>query len=196
VVIVDGTPIFNQATGGQGIDSKAPVATQLSAGLHNVTFKIQNGSGGGGFQVFYSGPDTATVGMTGGVINNLVPLPKSALYYTSGLTGNAGLLGNDFTVTGNGTWDGQGTDFNTGISGSLLLNDASVLTVNNMAPGSGSFGTGAINVMGVTTVGTTAGATVSPVSGILGLMGGITDGGRGLTKTGAGTLKIDRVYLK
>ena len=57
---------------------------------------------------------------------------------------------------------------------------SSTLTVNNLE------GSGYVGIQGLTTVG--SGATVNPNSGMLYLMGGVSDGGLGLIKTGQGTL--------
>src|SRR5207249_3130818 len=77
------------------------------------------------------------------------------------------------------TFDGQGTDINSTVA-SLNLGNGSALLVNNQV------GSAWIGVLGATTVGT--GASVSPVSGTLNLIGGVVDGGAGLLKSGPGTL--------
>ena len=194
---VDGQQVQNSVLTQQG----ALQSVNLSAGIHQITARYFNAGGGGGGYILYSGPDTASNGITGQPpVNNLQALPLSALSYATNYTlansyQNAAILNNAITVqaAGSATIDGLGTDFNYAIP-SLTLNGTSTLVVNN---GTGtvvnSAGNGAFIVTGTTTI-SAAGATVSPVTGTLVLAGGtggataISDGGFGLTKTGAGNL--------
>ena len=79
-----------------------------------------NNGGGGGDYVTYSGPDTGTNGLTGTQpVNNLQPIPLSALSYSTGLASaannylNAAIVGNAITIaaTASATIDSLGTEF-------------------------------------------------------------------------------------
>ncbi len=126
-----------QGTGGARLSSVgAPLSTYLSAGQHVISYGFSQLTGGGGYQLFYSGPDTAGKGTTG-LINDLVALPSTALSYTTNARRRRGATrpssSNGFTVAaGNtATFDGQGTTFNTGV-GTLSLGAGSTLNAVNL----------------------------------------------------------------
>ena len=187
-IVIDGAAVGNNA-GGLG-NAGTIAGVYLTAGFHQITVRHQNGGGGSGIQLMYTGPDTLAAGVPGSGWENI---PTSALYYSTALTGSAG--GNGYlnaaqinnavsvSTTAAATIDAGGSEFNSTFAG-LTLNPSSTLTVNNQE------GSGYIGVMGLTVVG--SGATVNPNSGMLYLIGGVNDFngtvGNGLTKIGQGTL--------
>ncbi len=194
-VNIDGSNIIQDQAGGHAIAVAIQGSTYLSAGLHNININYDQGTGGAAMQLFYGGPDTASYGLTGGVTPNLVAIAPGNLYSINNPLANplanAGVTNNAFSVAAAGTvtWAGNGTNANSAVT-SLTLGDGSTLTVTNADPNNNlEAGQGVIGVTGLTTIGTTAGATVNPTSGFLALMGGISaPAGRTLTKNGAGTL--------
>jgi autotransporter-associated beta strand protein len=119
---------------------------------------------------------------------NLQAVPASKLYWT---TANASLannynsaaqINNAFIVSPSAsvTINGSGSDINSSVA-TLNLGAGSTTTVQNQ------LGTGWIGVIGATTIGG-AGVILRPDSAVMNLVGGVVDGGNGLTKTGNGTL--------
>ncbi|MEA3213309.1 MAG: hypothetical protein QOE70_6366 [Chthoniobacter sp.] len=185
-ISIDGTPVIQDIGSGHALDLQAAKTINLSSGLHSIVIKVANNSSGGGYYVLYNGPDTAGNGITGPT-PGMQMIPSSKLFGTADAATaangflKAGVVNNAFAVPAAATvtLDGQGTDLNSAL-GSLDLGASSTLTVGNQ------LGIGTIGVLGTTTLGT--GVTISPTTGMLNLIGGINDGGNGLTKTGNGTL--------
>ena len=189
-IVIDGQPIHlrDNTTGGAGGFNGGFIvgSVNLTAGLHQITVRHQNGTGGSGVQVMYSGPDTLAAGTPGYGWQNIAP---SNLYYSTSLTGsgggngyiNAAQINNALSVAASAaaTVDAGGSEFNSTFAG-LSLAQAATLTVNNMEGG------GYIGVMGNTSL--AASTAVNPNTGMLYLIGGVTDSGNGLTKIGQGTL--------
>ena len=187
-IVIDGAPIHlvDNVGGAGGYGNAAAVGTiSLSAGLHQITIRHENITGVSGVQVMYAGPDTFNAGATGAGWANI---PSSQLYYATALTGssggnylNAAQINNNISLAAgaSATIDAGGSEFNSSFGG-MSLGNSSTLTVNNLE------GSGYIGIQGLTVVGTSA--TLSPNSGMLYLMGGVSDGGNGLTKAGQGTL--------
>jgi len=196
-IVVDGSVIVNDITaGGHALNQNAAAYINLAPGLHTVTVRAFNNGGGGSVNLFYSGPDTASNGITGTQpVNNFQALPLSKTFYsTSAPTTannylNSAVVGNAISLAASATAtvDGLGTDFNYAISG-LTFGAGSTLNVAN-GNGTTQLGNGIFSVVGAAdaTAGT---ATVNATTGTLNLAGGVTDGGQGLTKTGAGTLVL------
>lgn len=189
-LVINGSPVMslNVNGGGQGInDSAVAGSIQLTAGTHAFAFRVQNnGAGGGGFRLLYSGPDTASNGTPGG----FQAIPNSKLSYQSAAPGagngflNAARIGNSTVVPASAsvTIDGQGSDFSVAVA-DLTLGTGSTLNVANQ------FGAGWVGVSGLTTIGG-AGVIVSPNTASFALAGGVADSGAGLTKAGPGTLLL------
>ena len=198
VVFVDGMAVSAMGSTGVGVFAGTPISTYLSAGAHTFSVQYANGSGGGGLQLFYGGPDTASAGLTG-TINNFVAIPGSVLSYANNAQtaawGNAAVLNNPYTVTAANTvtFDGQGTNFNTGVA-TLTLNAGSQVNAVNIqsrtAAGASWVGVGNLGVNGVTTV-AGAGAIINNTSAGFVLNGGVTDSGNGLSKIGSGRLILN-----
>ncbi|RBP47685.1 putative secreted protein with PEP-CTERM sorting signal [Roseimicrobium gellanilyticum] len=188
-LFIDGVMVLadNINGGGQGLTERNTAYIELSAGYHQIVFVGVNAGGGGGFNLLYSGPDTASNGSP----NGFQAIDPNKLYYASNL-GNAGngflnaaRISDTYNLAASqaSTLDGQGTHFNLTF-GALTMGASSSLTVQNQ------FGTGYYGVEGVTTIGG-SGVTVNPTTGTLYLAGGVNDGAAlGLTKTGAGSLYL------
>ena len=187
-IVIDGAPIHlvDNTGGGGGFGNAAAVGTiSLRAGLHQITIRHENLTGASGIQVMYSGPDTLNAGATGAGWANI---PSSQLYYSTALTGssggsylNAAQINNNISLvaSASATIDAGGSEFNSSF-GSMSLGNSSALTVNNLE------GSGYIGIQGLTVAGSNA--TLNPNSGMLYLMGGVSDSGNGLIKSGQGTL--------
>jgi autotransporter-associated beta strand protein len=199
-IVIDGVTIYQQldtSTGGQSFNIGSPVTVNLSSGYHQITIKGENLGGSGGMFLLYGGPDTASNGLqeTGGGVP-LQAIPLSSLSYQNAVSsatfaasayGNAAQVSNAVTLAANtsATIDGGGTDLNSLVA-SLTLGGAtslggSILTINNLG------GQGTIGVLGATTI-SGSNQEISTGTGTLYLIGGVADGGHGLTKIGAGTL--------
>ena len=188
-IVIDSAPIHlidnNGTTGGFG-NGPGLGSIYLTQGYHQITIRHQNGTGGSGIQVEYTGPDTLAAGVPGA---GWETIPNSVLYSSTALTGsgggsgylNAAQINNSLSVAAgaSATVDAGGAEFNSAFAG-MTLGASSTLTVNNLE------GSGYIGIQGLTTVG--SGATVSPNSGMLYMIGGVSDGGLGLVKAGQGTL--------
>ena len=191
-VVIDGQLVQNQGVAQDF--AFAPIT--LSSGTHLITIREDGFTSGNTASVYYSGPDTAGNGVTGltAGANNYQALSLSKTSYAVGFTAannyqNAAILNNALSVAvgGSSTVDGLGTDLNYAVP-SLTLGGGSTLTVaNGTGLAVGSIGNGTFIVAGLTTL---SGAinTVNPTTGTLVLAGGVTDGGIGLNKTGAGNL--------
>ena len=188
-IVIDGQPIHLGDNSGRATNFQAGFTTgsvDLTAGLHQIAIRQQNGSNQSGIQVMYTGPDTLNAGTPGYGWQNIAP---SNLYSATALTGsvggngymNAAQINNTLSVVASAaaTVDVGGSDFNSTFAG-LSLAQAATLTVNNMEGG------GYIGVTGNTSL--AASAAVNPNTGMLYLIGGVTDNGNGLTKIGQGTL--------
>ncbi|MEZ0273883.1 MAG: beta strand repeat-containing protein, partial [Roseimicrobium sp.] len=195
-LVIDGVEIARDIGGGHGVQDTARGSIFLTAGQHAITVKGNTGGTAGGLRLLYSGPDTAATGGN----NGYQGIPSSALSYFTGPANagnnfyNAAQIDNDYVLAAatTATLQGLGTDFNSTLK-TLTMGNGSTLTVTNDLGTAGVGGTGFIGIKGVTTLGT--GATVSPTTGILYLIGGINDGGNGLTKTGAGSLWLNSSTL-
>ncbi len=188
-LVIDGSPVMSANVNGGGqavLDNAVAGSIQLAAGTHAFAYKLQNGSGGGGFRLLYSGPDTASNGTPGG----FQAIPNSKLLYQTAAPGagngflNAARIGNSTVVPASAsvTIDGQGSDFSVAVA-DLTLGTGSTLNVANQ------FGAGWVGVSGLTTIGG-AGVIVSPNTATFALAGGVADSGAGLTKAGPGTLLL------
>lgn len=187
-LFIDGVMVLgdNVGGGGQAITERGTTFIELSAGFHQIVFIGVNQGSGGGFNLLYSGPDTASNGSPGG----FQALDPNKLYYASNLGNvgnnflNAAIISDTYNLAAaqSSTLDGQGTHFNL-MFGALTLGAGSTLTVANQ------FGTGYYGVVGTTTIGG-ANTTVNPTTGTLYFAGGVNDGGNGLIKTGAGSLYL------
>ncbi len=174
VVFVDGLPVTRLrdntgAAGGFNVGFITGSYT-LSAGLHQIAVMQQNGTGGSGMQVVYSGADTA--GNPGLGFQNIA---LSKLYYnTAGVATaangylNAAQMSNNVNVplASQITIDGAGSQYNSTI-GTLNIGDGSIVTVNNLQ------GTGFIGVTGTTLLGSNN--TINTNTGVLYLIGGVSD---------------------
>ncbi|QIF03831.1 autotransporter-associated beta strand repeat-containing protein [Roseimicrobium sp. ORNL1] len=195
-LVIDGVEIARDIGAGHGVQDTARGSIFLAAGQHSITVKGNTGGTAGGIRVLYSGPDTAATGGN----NGYQGIPSSALSYFTGPANagnnyyNAAQIDNDYVLAlgTTATLQGLGTDFNSTLK-TLTMGNGSTLTVTNDLGTAGVGGTGFIGIKGVTTLGT--GATVNPTTGILYLIGGINDGGNGLTKTGAGSLWLNNSTL-
>lgn len=193
-LVIDGVEVARDIGAGHGVQDTARGSIVLSAGQHTITMKINVGTGqaGGGSRLLYSGPDTAANGGN----NGYMAIPSSALSFFAGPANagnnyyNAAQIDNDYALTAgsSATLQGSGTDFNSTLK-SLTLGNGSTLGVTNDLGAVGVGGTGFMGIIGTTTVGT--GVTLNPTTGNLYLIGGVSDGGNGLTKTGAGTLSLN-----
>jgi autotransporter-associated beta strand protein len=181
--VIDGKSSQYFQQNGQNI--QAPQSIYLSAGMHSIAVKAQNNGGGGGIQLVYSGPDTANNGLGG---SGFQQLPIGALYYANNpyAPNNAAQINNAVSIpsTAAATLDAQGSDYDVTFASMSL---GGTVTVNNQAPTTAMTGTGRVGIIGPTTI-SSATATISPNTGALNLIGGINDGGNGLTKTGNGAL--------
>ncbi len=194
-LVIDGVEVTRDITAGHAVQDTARGSIFLSAGQHTITMKINTGTGtaGGGGRLLYSGPDTAA----NGTVNNWQALDPSKLSYFTGPANasnnyyNAAQIDNDYALTTGSvfTFQGLGTDYNSTIK-SLTMAAGSQLNVTNDQGTTGVGGTGFIGVKGETTI-TGAGAVVSPTTGSLYLIGGVNDGGLGLTKQGNGSLNLN-----
>lgn len=201
LLIIDGVTVsgVNAAGGGVGLsdNNAASAATgtiTLTPGFHTITYKNTNAGSGGGFHLLYSGPDTTGNGLVGG----FQAISPSKLYFNNGpaTLANGFLLAagltNDYTVDfgTTATIDTFGTQFNV-VLNSLTLGAISQLNVVN---GAGSVGTNFIGVRNLTTIdsGVTinTGGTATSGAAMLNLIGGISDGGNGFKKFGAGMLML------
>ena len=203
-LIIDGIVVAGVNTGTAGgvkVQSLNALGTgkiNLSAGFHSIVFKVNNlaaTTGAGGYSLLYGGPDTAGNGLPSGVNNitpigtNLQGIPDAKLWWTTDAAsaannyGSAARITNNFSVDASATvtLDGQGTNINTGIE-SLTLGNNSTIVVNNQ------MGDGWIGVIGNTTVG--SGVTINTGSAMFNLIGGVTNSGNAITKTGNGTLVL------
>ncbi|HEY5311434.1 MAG TPA: autotransporter-associated beta strand repeat-containing protein, partial [Pirellulales bacterium] len=193
---IDGQTLLSaNATGGtQTLNSSVIASLYLSPGYHTITFREYNNTSYGGMDVQYSGPDTSSNNLP----SNFQAIPASALAYLSGLPsadngyGYAAQLTNDFQLPAStsSTIDTLGSVYNTTL-GTLELGAGSTLNVNS--GNNGSIGAGWLGVAGLTTVqgaGVTVnvGSTTTDSAGMFWLIGGVSDGGNGFTKTGSGAL--------
>ena len=135
----------------------------------------------------------AANGITGTApVSNFQTIPLTATSYaTTYVSGNgyqnAAILNNAISVAGGGIVDDRHARLR--LQRRHPEPDAgrgATLTVANGTGAAGSLGNGALIVTGTTTLGATA--TLNPTTGTLVLAGGVTDGGNGLTKTGAGNV--------
>ena len=193
-LIIDGAVIHvHDAVGGSGGYSAgfSTGTITLSAGYHQIVLLHQNGGGGSGVSLIYNGPDTNTGSQAS---PGWQTISSSSLYYnTGGGVGGAASASNNYLNAaqvnnavqlgaGNtATLDGQGTGYNSTFQ-SLTLGAGSTLIVNNTE------GTGFIGSLGATTIQGT-GVTLN-TAGVLNLIGGVSDGGSGVTKIGVGTLML------
>ncbi|MEA3211483.1 MAG: hypothetical protein QOE70_4540 [Chthoniobacter sp.] len=192
VLFVDGVRVLALGDGSAGASAAGGYAAgfttaslALTAGSHSITVMHQNGAGGSGIQLIYNGPDTTAgplaapgVGWQGIAVSNLS-------YNTTGVAnaGNnylsAAQVNNDVILAaGNSaTLDGVTSQLNSAV-GTLNLGNNSTLTVNNVE------GTGFIGSIGTTQVG--SGVTINTGTGVLYLIGGVTDTPTGVLATAAG----------
>jgi len=194
-LVIDGTAVHlrdnTNGAGGYNAGFITSGGINLSAGLHQIVVLHQNGTGGSGVSVVYNGPDTQGASQPSPGWQNI---GTSSLYYnTGGGTSGAATAANGYfnaaqinnavqLGAGNtATLDGLGSNYNMTFQ-SLTLGAGSTLNVNNLE------GTGFIGSLGTTAVQGT-GVTLN-TAGILNLIGGVTDGGAGLTKVGVGTLML------
>jgi autotransporter-associated beta strand protein len=170
----------------------------LSAGLHHIAFKAQNGASLAGYRVLYSGPDT----LASGAPNGYQALTPSNLYYPTGrptLANNfhwAGRISNDYTL-GDGvssSVDMLGSPFGAVVTGSFTMGNQAVLNVVN-GPLS-TLSAGWLGLAGPVSLGNGAVLNTGIVSGTqsagtLNLIGPVTQSGTGadaVFKAGQGTL--------
>jgi len=187
-LVIDGAVVhLRDNTGGAGGFNAGFItgSIALSAGMHSIVIRHQNGTGGSGIPMLYNGPDTLAAGT---LSPGWQSIANNSTYYTVGVGSaannylNAAQVNNSVVVgPGNtATVDGVGSEFNS-LFASLTLGAGSTLIVNNQT------GSGFIGSLGAATV--AANATVQPNSGTLYLAGGVNDGGsNGLIKIGQGAL--------
>ena len=205
ILYIDGVAVLSEAAtgGGAAIGDSGLASVTLAAGLHSIAYKETNQGSGGGYRVLYSGPDTASNGLTGG----FQTIASSNLYSTNaaptaanGYNG-AAIINNDYTLAANtsANIDTFGTQFGA-VANSITLGANSQLTIANGPTGSlglGWFGIASNGATATTTIQGTGvifntGNTATQGAGTLNLIGIITDGGFGLTKTGTGSLILGR----
>jgi hypothetical protein len=137
ILYIDGNAIVQlyAAGGGTAMVDSTVTSLPLSAGLHHIAFKAQNGASLAGYRVLYSGPDT----LASGAPNGYQALTPSNLYYPTGrptLANNfhwAGRISNDYTL-GDGvssSVDMLGSPFGAVVTGSFTMGNQAVLNVVN-----------------------------------------------------------------
>ncbi|MFN5805594.1 MAG: autotransporter-associated beta strand repeat-containing protein, partial [Opitutia bacterium] len=200
---IDGNAVYTDPAPGHGVLDIAPVSVTLDAGYHSIVYKIYNGTGGGGYRMLYSGPDT----------DNAFRIPSpSRLFSTTALPSaangfnGAAIINNSYSLAASttATIDTFATQFGAVIDPAQTLTIGANAVLNLINGSTGSFGTGWFGAAGATTIGNGAilatTNTGSAGAGTLALLGPITHSGTGLNsgttatnalvKTGQGTLLI------